>query len=68
MEHQLSFQTRKICGGACARAYALTGNLMAEEPCCVYLPKNVAASAVDESDKNPPLPIRGCVQSSQAQI
>jgi len=30
---------REICGGSRARAYALTGNAFAEEPCCVYEPK-----------------------------
>ena len=29
---------RTICGGSRARAYAATGNLMAEEPCCNYVP------------------------------
>jgi len=30
---------REICGGSRARAYALTGNAFAEEPCCIYEPK-----------------------------
>jgi radical SAM protein with 4Fe4S-binding SPASM domain len=30
---------RHICGGSRARAYALTGDPMAEEPCCSYVPK-----------------------------
>ncbi|HEU5452614.1 MAG TPA: TIGR04053 family radical SAM/SPASM domain-containing protein, partial [Terriglobales bacterium] len=30
---------KEICGGSRARAYALTGDYMAEEPCCVYQPK-----------------------------
>ncbi|HVO59592.1 MAG TPA: TIGR04053 family radical SAM/SPASM domain-containing protein [Terriglobales bacterium] len=30
---------RHICGGSRARAYALTGDAMAEEPCCSYVPK-----------------------------
>ena len=30
---------KEICGGSRARAYALTGNPMAEEPCCSYVPK-----------------------------
>jgi radical SAM protein len=30
---------RRICGGSRARAYALTGDPMAEEPCCSYIPK-----------------------------
>ena len=29
---------RKICGGSRARAYALTGDYLAEEPCCSYQP------------------------------
>jgi radical SAM protein len=33
---------KEICGGSRARAYALTGNLFAEEPCCVYQPKRTA--------------------------
>jgi radical SAM protein len=30
---------REICGGSRARAYALTGDAFASEPCCVYWPK-----------------------------
>ena len=30
---------REICGGSRARTYALTGDMFAEEPCCVYEPK-----------------------------
>ncbi len=30
---------KKICGGSRSRAYALTGNPLAEEPCCSYVPK-----------------------------
>jgi radical SAM protein len=37
---------RKICGGSRARAYALTGDPLAEEPCCVYVPKNYTAPTV----------------------
>jgi radical SAM protein len=33
---------REICGGSRARAYAVTGNAFAEEPCCVYEPKRPA--------------------------
>ncbi len=35
---------RDICGGSRARAYALTGNPFAEEPCCVYQPKREAVA------------------------
>jgi radical SAM protein len=30
---------REICGGSRARAYAMTGDIFAEEPCCIYEPK-----------------------------
>ncbi len=34
-----SCEFKEICGGSRARAYALTGNPLAEEPCCSYVPK-----------------------------
>jgi len=33
---------RKICGGSRARAYALTGDYLAEEPCCSYQPQKTS--------------------------
>jgi AdoMet-dependent heme synthase len=30
---------RKICGGSRARAFAVTGDPLGEEPCCFYIPK-----------------------------
>ncbi|MFB3777548.1 MAG: TIGR04053 family radical SAM/SPASM domain-containing protein [Bryobacteraceae bacterium] len=36
---------RKICGGSRARAYAVTGNHLAEDPCCAYQPAAELASA-----------------------
>lgn len=36
---------RHICGGSRARAYALTGDPMAEEPCCSYVPKDYVPPA-----------------------
>ena len=30
---------REVCGGSRARSFALTGDMFAEEPCCVYEPK-----------------------------
>jgi radical SAM protein with 4Fe4S-binding SPASM domain len=33
---------REICGGCRARAYAATGNYMAEEPFCAYIPPEAA--------------------------
>jgi radical SAM protein len=35
---------KQICGGSRARAYALTENAFAEEPCCVYQPGTSAKS------------------------
>jgi radical SAM protein with 4Fe4S-binding SPASM domain len=31
---------KEICGGSRARAYAVTGDPLAQEPCCIYEPKN----------------------------
>lgn len=39
---------REVCGGSRARAYALTGDLFAEEPCCIWQPKTVNAVAEDK--------------------
>ena len=36
---------RNICGGSRARAYALTGDPFAEEPCCAYQPPAAMAAA-----------------------
>lgn len=36
---------REVCGGSRARSYALTGDMFAEEPCCVYVPKKAATAA-----------------------
>ena len=36
---------KEICGGSRARAYALTSDVMAEEPCCVYEPGQNAQKA-----------------------
>ena len=30
---------KELCGGSRARSYALTGDMFAEEPCCIYFPK-----------------------------
>ncbi|MFI5108667.1 MAG: TIGR04053 family radical SAM/SPASM domain-containing protein [Terriglobales bacterium] len=40
---------KEICGGSRARAYALTGDVMAEEPCCVYQPKRSAEESLPTS-------------------
>jgi len=34
---------KEICGGSRARAYALTGNPQAQEPCCSYIPRGFSA-------------------------
>jgi len=31
---------REVCGGSRARSYALTGDVFAEEPCCIWQPKS----------------------------
>jgi radical SAM protein len=40
---------KEICGGSRARAYALTGDPLAQEPCCIYQPRNWTPK--DEADK-----------------
>jgi radical SAM protein len=40
---------REVCGGSRARAYALTGDPFAEEPCCIWQPKvRITANAEDK--------------------
>lgn len=36
---------RSICGGSRARAYAMTGDYLAEEPLCVYQPPRLSSAA-----------------------
>ncbi len=38
---------REICGGSRARSYAMTGNLFAEEPCCVLRAEGRTPALVD---------------------
>ncbi|HUA92512.1 MAG TPA: TIGR04053 family radical SAM/SPASM domain-containing protein [Terracidiphilus sp.] len=40
---------KEICGGSRARAYALTGDPLAAEPCCIYQPKNWTPLPKDEA-------------------
>ncbi len=40
-----SCEFKEICGGSRARAYALSGNPHAEEPCCSYVPKGYVRPA-----------------------
>ena len=51
---------RKICGGSRARAYAITGNHMAEDPRCVYRPAAALApvSAAQTLQSDTPIPTR----------
>jgi radical SAM protein len=35
---------RHICGGSRARAFAVNGDAMSEEPCCTYVPKHYVPS------------------------
>lgn len=43
------WEVTQACDLACvhcrARAYTVTGNLFAEEPCCVYQPRTVSVAA-----------------------
>ncbi len=39
---------REICGGSRARSYALTGDIYAEEPCCIWQPKMIRSGADGE--------------------
>jgi radical SAM protein len=43
---------KEICGGSRARAYALTGDPFAEEPCCSYVPRGYVQPVVPV--KRPP--------------
>jgi radical SAM protein with 4Fe4S-binding SPASM domain len=38
---------REICGGSRARAYALSGDIFAEDPSCVYVPKATVKRKTD---------------------
>jgi MoaA/NifB/PqqE/SkfB family radical SAM enzyme len=33
-----------VCGGSRSRAFALTGDYLAEDPRCTYVPKNYEAA------------------------
>lgn len=39
---------KEICGGSRARAYAVTGDPLAQEPCCIYQPRNWKPSTQSE--------------------
>lgn len=40
---------RAMCGGSRSRAFAVTGDYLAEEPCCAYLPAAARQQAGDSS-------------------
>ena len=42
---------RKVCGGSRARSYALTGDIYAEEPCCIWQPKTIRGRADGEGQE-----------------
>jgi radical SAM protein len=42
---------KQICGGSRARAYALTDNIFAEEPCCAYQPRTTREPEGDQVSK-----------------
>ncbi len=44
---------KEICGGSRARAYALSGDLFAEDACCAYIPKAVAEARARNLAVNP---------------
>ena len=49
--HECEF--KEICGGSRARAYALTGDIFAEDSCCSYIPKAVAEARARNLAINP---------------
>ena len=42
---------REICGGSRSRAYAMTGDYLAEDPCCSYVPGAVAPGSEKLSEE-----------------
>ncbi len=40
---------REVCGGSRARAYALTGDPFAEEPCCIWQPKALVTASGEDT-------------------
>jgi radical SAM protein with 4Fe4S-binding SPASM domain len=49
--HECEF--KEICGGSRARAYALSGDLFAEDACCSYIPRAVAEARARNLAINP---------------
>ena len=42
---------KEICGGSRARTYALTGDPLAAEPCCIYQPRKWVAPSPTQNDE-----------------
>lgn len=42
---------RNVCGGSRSRAYAVTGDMFAEEPCCSYVPKDAVGIEKEPTQK-----------------
>jgi AdoMet-dependent heme synthase len=57
---------RHICGGSRARAYALTGDPLAEESCCSYVPKNYIRTEALPSQWRRPAALHVLEQESPA--
>jgi len=45
---------KEICGGSRARAYALTGDPLAQEPCCIYQPRGWVNTREEDVSKCQP--------------
>ena len=45
---------REVCGGSRARAYAMTGDAFAEEPCCVWEPSQYRVPSTEHREKATP--------------
>jgi radical SAM protein with 4Fe4S-binding SPASM domain len=39
---------KEVCGGSRARAYALTGDMFAEESCCAYIPRSALKASLSD--------------------
>jgi AdoMet-dependent heme synthase len=57
---------KNLCGGSRARAYAVSGDPLAEEPDCAYVPQRRAAAVRDDCAPGEPPPPPGMDASSPA--
>lgn len=44
---------RQLCGGSRARAHAVTGNMLAQEPDCIYVPSTYEPTLCSQKGSNP---------------